>query len=115
MYNIGLYILSFFFIAGGIYHFVKPKFYLYMMPSYIPNHKLMVLLSGVTEVICGVGLLFTATRPLSAWGIIAMLLVFFTVHIFMVTSNKFYKISKAFLWGRIVFQFVFIYWAYLYV
>lgn len=86
-----------------------------MMPPYIPNHKLMVLLSGVTEVICGVGLLFSATRPLSAWGIIAMLLVFFTVHIFMVTSNKFYKISKAFLWGRIIFQFVFIYWAYLYV
>jgi uncharacterized membrane protein len=109
MYNIGLYILAFFFTAGGIYHFVKPKFYLYMMPPYIPNHKLMVSLSGVTEIICGVGLLFTATRSLSAWGIIAMLLIF------MVTSDKFHKISKAFLWIRIVLQFVFIYWAYLYV
>jgi uncharacterized membrane protein len=115
MYNIGLYILAFFFTAGGIYHFVKPKFYLYMMPPYIPNHKLMVSLSGVTEIICGVGLLFTATRSLSAWGIIAMLLIFFTVHIFMVTSDKFHKISKVFLWIRIVLQFVFIYWAYLYV
>jgi uncharacterized membrane protein len=115
MYNIGLYILSFFFIAGGIYHFVKPKFYLYMMPPYIPNHQLMVLLSGITEIFCGVGLLFTATRSLLAWGIIAMLLIFFTVHIYMLTSDKFHKISKAFLWIRIVLQFGFIYWAFLYV
>jgi uncharacterized membrane protein len=115
MQNIGLYILAFFFTAGGIYHFVKPKFYLYMMPPYIPNHKLMVLLSGVTEVICGVGLLFSATQSLSAWGIIAMLIIFFTVHIFMLTSDKFHKFHKIALWGRIVLPFAFIYWAYLYV
>ncbi len=115
MQNIGLYLMSLLYTAAGIYHFVKPKFYLAIMPPYIPNHKLMVLLSGIAEVICGVGLLFTATRSLSAWGIIAMLLIFFTVHIYMVTSDKFHKLPKAALWGRIVLQFLFIYWAYCYV
>ncbi len=86
-----------------------------MMPPYIPNHKLMVALSGVTEIICGIGLLFSATQSISAWGVIAMLIVFFTVHFYMATSDKFHKLPKVFLWGRIVLQFAFIYWAYLYV
>jgi lipoprotein signal peptidase len=61
------------------------------------------------------GVNFSATQSLSAWGIIAMLIIFFTVHIFMLTSDKFHKFHKIALWGRIVLPFAFIYWAYLYV
>ena len=115
MQNIGLYLMSLLYTAAGIYHFVKPKFYLAIMPPYIPNHKLMVLLSGITEVICGVGLLFTATRSLASWGIILMLISFLPVHIYMISSVKFAKIPELILYVRILLQFVLIYWAYRYV
>ena len=114
MLQISLYIMSFFYIAAGVYHFVKPKFYLYMMPAYIPAHKVMVWLSGVAEVILGIGLLFDATRSFSAWGIILMLIAFFPVHISMLIDPRFDKISRAFLWARIPLQFLAIWWAYLF-
>jgi uncharacterized membrane protein len=115
MQNIGLYIMSFLYTAAGVYHFVKPKFYLFMMPPYIPNHTLMVALSGVAEIVLGIGLLFPQTRSLAAWGIILMLIIFFTVHIYMLTDPKFVKVSQVFLWVRIPLQFLLIWWAYQYV
>jgi uncharacterized membrane protein len=115
MQNIGLYLMSLLYTAAGIYHFVKPRFYLAIMPPYIPNHSLMVALSGVAEIVLGIALLFPATRSWAAWGIILMLVVFLPVHIYMITSGKFLKIPELLLYVRILLQFVLIYWAYRYV
>ena len=107
--------MAFLYIAAGVYHFVKPKFYLYMIPRYIPAHKLMVLLSGIAEIVLGIMLLFPETRSVAALGIILMLISFFPVHIYMLTDEvKFAKISKIFRWGRIPLQFLLIWWAYSY-
>ena len=114
MQNFAMYFMSFLYTAAGVYHFVKPKFYLFMMPPYIPNHPLMVSLSGVAEIVLGIALLFPQTRPMAAWGIILMLIVFLTVHIYMLTDPKFAKVSKIFLWVRIPLQFLLIWWAYSY-
>ena len=116
MQNIALYFMAFLYIAAGVYHFVKPKLYLYMMPPYIPAHKLMVSLSGVAEIVFGVMLLFSETRSFGAWGIILTLIAFFTVHTYMLTEEaKFFKIPKTFRWLRIPLQVFFIWWAYQYV
>jgi uncharacterized membrane protein len=102
------------FILGGINHFINPAFYVKMMPGYIPLHHAMVILSGVTEIAVGVMLLIPATSRLGAWGIIAHLLVFLTVHIWMLQkADTLYKdLPVGALWGRLAFQFVFIAWAY---
>ena len=115
MQNIEIYIMSLLYTAAGIYHFIKPKFYLAIMPPYIPSHSLMVLLSGIAEVILGLALLFPATRSLAAWGIILMLIAFLPVHIYMISSGRFAKIPELILYVRILLQFVLIYWAYRYV
>lgn len=115
MQNIGLYLMSLLYTAAGINHFVRPKFYLAIMPSYIPSHSLMVLLSGIAEVVLGLGLLFPATRSFAAWGIIVLLLAILPANIFMITSGKFTKIADWILWLRIPLQFVLIWWAYRYV
>ena len=94
MQNLALYFMAFLYIAAGVYHFVKPKFYLYMMPPYLPAHKLMVSLSGVAEIALGIMLLFPQTRSIGAWGIILMLISFFTVHIYMLTEEEKFFISK---------------------
>lgn len=112
--RIALYLMAAIYILAGINHFRAPEFYLRMMPPYIPNHELMILLSGVAEVLLGVLLLFGRTRKLASLGIIAMLIVFFTVHIYMLQERHtvFADIPEAILWIRIPLQFVLIYWAY---
>ncbi len=109
-------LMSFFYIGAGLNHFIDPGFYLPMMPPYIPAHRLMILVSGVVEVACGIFLIPKRTRSLAAWTIIAMLISFFSVHIYMLQfrGSLFVDVPEAILWARIPLQFVFIYWAYVY-
>lgn len=109
------YVMSIMYILAGIMHFIKPRVYGAIMPSYIPNKKGMVFWSGVAEVAGGVGLLFEETRAIAIWGIIAMLIVFFTVHIDMLSNEKLKgKFPMWVLWMRLPLQFGLIYWAYQY-
>ena len=110
-----LYLMAALYIFAGVMHFVKPKMYLRIMPRYIPNHKLMVTLSGVAEIGLGVGLCFPKTKNIPIYGIIAMLLVFLLVHFYMLSGEKQAAgIPKWILILRIPLQFALIYWAYLY-
>lgn len=104
------------YIIAGIFHFIKPKAYLRIMPRYLPAPKLLVLLSGVSEVLLGIGLLFEETKALAIYGIIAMLLMFLLVHFYMLSSKK---AGAGFpVWALIIrlpLQFVLIWWAYFYI
>ena len=115
VYQISMYVMAVLYIAAGINHFVNPKFYVKIMPNWMPWHEPLVLISGIAEVVLGVLLIPEATRPYAAWLIIAMLIVFFAVHIDMVVD--FYQNNKPGLWLVILhvpLQFVFIWWAWLY-
>jgi len=110
-----LYIMAIMYIIAGIMHFITPKVYGSIIPSYIPNKKATVFWSGIAEIIVGVGILFISTRFIAIWGIIIMLFVFFSVHIDMLSNKKHKdKFPRWVLWLRIPLQFVLIYWAYSY-
>ncbi|HBY67400.1 MAG TPA: hypothetical protein DEG69_06370 [Flavobacteriaceae bacterium] len=110
------YLMGVLYILAGINHFRKPKMYERIMPPYIPAHSTMVLLSGIAEMIFGLMLLNKDTQTIAAWGIIAMLIVFFTVHIYMLQNERAsMKLPKWALILRIPLQFALIYWAYLYI
>lgn len=103
------------YIFAGIMHFVKPKAYLRIMPKYLPNHKALVFLSGVAEVVLGIGLFLPTTKNIAIFGIIAMLLVFLLVHFYMLKGEKESAgIAKWILVLRIPLQFGLMYWAYYY-
>lgn len=86
-----------------------------IMPRYLPVHKELVLLSGAVEIILGIGLLFTATRNASIYGIVLMLLVFLLVHFYMLSSKKAGAgFSPWILIARIPLQFILIWWALFY-
>lgn len=106
------FVLGVFFIVGGTNHFRDPAFYLQMMPDYLPAPGFLVQLSGVTEMLAGVMLL---VPRVSGWGarfIVAHLVVFLLVHVWMVQHpERFPAIPVAGLWVRIVVQFVLIAWA----
>lgn len=112
MKEISLYIQAVFYIWAGINHFRMPKFYLKMMPDYLPMPKQLVDWSGIAEIFLGIGLLFEQTRSLVAWGIILLLIAVFPANIFMLTSGKFNKIPKWFLYARFPLQILLIWWAF---
>lgn len=110
-----LYLMAIMYIVAGIFHFIKPKMYMRIMPRYLPAHKALVLLSGLAEIILGIGLLFPATKDYAIYGIILMLLIFFLVHFYMLSSEKAGAgLPRWALIVRIFLQFIIIWWAWYY-
>lgn len=114
MNTLGLYLQAILYVAAGANHFINPKPYLALMPPYVPAHSLMVVVSGVAEIVFGVGLLFPATRSISAWGLILLLLAIFPANVFMAVSKRFRKIPAWLRWARLPLQGLLIWWAYRY-
>ncbi len=112
---IGLYIMAIVYILAGIMHFIKPKMYMRIMPKYLPNHKTLVYLSGIAEVLLGVGLCIPVLKVVSIYGIIIMLIVFLLVHFYMLSGEKASAgIPRWILILRIPLQFFLMYWAWVY-
>ena len=110
-----LYLMAAIYIFAGMMHFIKPKTYLRIMPRYLPNHKLLVSLSGIAEIMLGVGLCFPSTKNSAILGIIVMLTVFLLVHFYMLSSKKAGAgIPRWALLLRVPLQFGLMYWAYSY-
>ena len=110
-----LYVMAGMYIFAGSMHFIKPKMYMRIMPLYIPKHRVLVHLSGIVEILLGIGVCFDATRKLSTFGIILMLGVFLSVHFYMLSGEKASAgIPRWILLLRIPLQFLLMYWAYCY-
>ncbi len=101
------------YIVAGINHFINPDFYLNVMPSWMPEPLLLVYISGVAEILLGAGLIPKQTRKISAWLIIAMLVVFFfAIHIPMMI--KYYGVDVKWFWISVIrlpIQIYLIWWA----
>ena len=107
--------MSFIYVLAGLFHFIKPKVYLRIIPNYLPYHKLIVYLSGFIEIILGICVCIPDLKNISIVFIILMLLVFLLVHVYMITNKK--ASAGLPLWLlilRIPIQFILIYWAYSY-
>ncbi len=107
------YILAALLITAGILHFLRPKFFMKIMPDYVPAHHALVLASGVAEIICGVLLLFPSTQTVGAYLTIALLIAVFPANVEM--SRKYYAKKKKGFWLtilRLPLQILLIWWAY---
>jgi uncharacterized membrane protein len=110
-----LYLMALLYISAGCNHFRNPRLYLKIIPPNLPNPKLLNNISGIAEIILGIGLLFPLTSKGSAWGIIALLIAVFPANIYMLLNEKAsLGLSKTIRILRLPLQLVFIYWAYLY-
>jgi len=105
------------YIAAGVNHFWHPQSYVKIIPDYFPQKELLNTLAGIAEIVLGGLLFFPATRFRAACGIIAMLIAFFPVHIWMVQKGGCYFnpvkcIPMWLLWVRLlVLQPLLIWWA----
>ncbi len=105
--------LAIFFIYFGIDHFINPDFYLSIMPPSFPLHHEAVYISGLFEIIGGMGLLIYRFRKIAGWGLFALLIAVYPANIYMaVTPSAFPNIPIFILYLRLGLQFIFLYWAY---
>lgn len=110
-----LYIMGALYIVLGILHFTHNGFYRPLMPTFLPAHNFLIYLSGIAEVLLGLGVFFPKIRSLALWGIIAMLIVFLLlVHVNMLFPGNRLGVPLWILIMRIPLQFFLIYWAYQY-
>ncbi|WP_373511930.1 MauE/DoxX family redox-associated membrane protein [Persicitalea sp.] len=109
-----LYVMGSLYILAGIYHFISPKFYLAIMPPYLPFHNFLVVASGLAEIVLGMLLFIPSTRMWAAWGIILLLIAVFPANLYMAYGAKFQEMSPWFRWGRLPIQLLLIWWAYRY-
>ncbi len=108
-----LLLLSIFFTYAGIDHLVSPDFYVSIMPPWIPAHLELVYLSGVFEVMGGVGVLIPRFRALAGAGLVALLVAVYPANLYMAFNPELFPdIPVAALYVRLALQFVAFYWAY---
>lgn len=111
-------LLAAFMVMAGVSHFTNPEFFLKLMPPYIPAHKLMVDLSGIAEIVLGLGLLVPVPRVsrLAAWSLIALFIAVFpaNIHAYLNRAEIFPDSPEALQLIRLPLQGVLILWAWWY-
>ena len=106
--------LTIFMVVAGANHFVSPEPYVGMMPAYLPAPWTLVYVSGVAEILGGVGLIVPATRRLAAWGLIALFVAIFPANLHMAIHHLplgSHPVPEWALWARLPLQLVLIAWA----
>ena len=110
-------ILAFAMITVGTLHFIYPDQFARIVPAYLPAPVSLVYISGVFEILGGVGLLIPAVSVLAAWGLIALFIAVFPANINQAINSipiDGIPHQPLLYWVRLPFQAVLIAWAYWY-
>lgn len=111
----GLILFAAIFIVAGPLHFIFTPTYLRAMPPYLPWPRFLVQLSGVFEVLGGLGLLYGPTRRFSAWGLFALLIAVEPANLQMALDHAQWRGIPAWaLWLRLPLQLPLLWWAWIY-
>ena len=112
--RIGLILLALFFMAAGINHFVNSDIYVAIMPTYLPAHLELVYLSGLFEILGGIGVVLSPIRQWAGYGLIVLLIAVFPANLYMAMNpDKFVDIVSAWpLYARLPLQFLLIWWTF---
>jgi len=111
--KLALLVLSAFFVLGGANHFLNPDFYVAMMPPYLPAHPALVSVSGVFEMLGGIGVLVPTVRARAGWGLVLLLVAVFPANLHMALNPELFPGLSGFaLYARLPFQALFVAWAY---
>lgn len=110
-------ILAISIIIVGITHFSSPDTYVKIVPPQLPYPLQLVYISGIFEVLGGIGLLVPNVSQFSAWGLIALFIAVFPANINMAVNHIHLDNIPDSPWFqavRLPFQAVLIAWAWWY-
>ena len=107
------------YVVAGIAHFLAPKRFAAAIPPSFPRPVALVYLSGIAEILLGVGVSLRRTRRPSAWGIAALLVAVFPANVHLargdvlddLVPDRFAGVARLAAWIRLPFQGVLIAWA----
>jgi len=85
--KISVWVIGLLFTLAGINHFVQPDVYTKIMPPHLPAQLMLVYVSGVFEILGGVGIMVPRLRRSAGCGLIALLLAVSPAHVHMVVTN----------------------------
>jgi uncharacterized membrane protein len=110
--TVSRYVLGLLLVGAGLLHFIAPETYMRIMPPYLPAPLTLVYLSGLCEVVVGIGLLFRRTRRWAAWSAVALLVAVFPANVYMAQANDtLFHLPTWVVWARLPLQFALIAWA----
>ncbi|MGI9088876.1 MAG: DoxX family protein [Chthoniobacterales bacterium] len=107
--------LALFFVFAGVMHFISPGPYLAIMPRALPWPGALVAITGLAEIVGGLGVLVRPTRKLAAWSLILLLLAVFPANIYAAQHGmnvSGWQVPAWLLWARLPLQAVLIVWVY---
>lgn len=116
----GQLIMGAIYAASGLFHFLFTPAYSRIVPSYLPAHRTLVLISGVAEFAGGIGLLVPETRTgqprrTAAWMLVLLLFAVFPANVAMVAEHeRFPDVPLWAAWVRLPLQAPLVWWAWLY-
>jgi uncharacterized membrane protein len=101
------------FVGAGVNHFVMPRAYERIVPPSLKAHSRdVVAISGVAEIVGGLGVLLPWTRRPAALGLIALLAAVFPANLHMARSpEEFRRIPRWALYARLPLQPLMMWWA----
>ena len=109
------WLLAAFFVAAGVGHFLRPAFYEAMIPPYLPAAHLLVVISGIAEIVLGILLVIPRFSRMAAWGLIALLIAVSPANIHMALHpSLFPEFRPVALLIRLPLQLVLMAWAFVY-
>jgi len=110
-----LYFMGTLYTLAGLNHFRNPKPYLKIIPPYFPKPKMLNFITGIVEIILGIGVCIPLLSKTASWGIIALLVAIFPANLFMyLNKSAGFGLPKMVLLLRLPLQIVLIIWAYYY-
>jgi uncharacterized membrane protein len=101
------------FVGSGVNHFVLPRPYRAIVPpSLAGNARQLVEVSGVAEILGGVGVLIEPTRRAAGAGLVALLAAIFPANLYMARApERFPRIPRWALYARLPLQPLMMWWA----
>jgi len=106
------------YFMAGVNHFLHPDFYTPMFPDYMKVYASELnMLAGITEIGLAIGICIPKLRYYAALGIVAMLVAFIPVHVYMIEVAPFtlggLQMEVWMAWVRLlVLHPILIFWAY---
>ncbi|MEO8148622.1 MAG: DoxX family protein [Bacteroidia bacterium] len=115
MEQVLLWLMCLLYVAAGVNHFINPQWYITIIPLWVPYPVTVNYISGACEILFGLLLLPVATRAVSAYLLIALLIAVFPANIQM--SLNYWHSNNPNFWLtilRLPFQLLLIWWAWQY-
>jgi len=106
-------ILGLFILGAGVTHFVNPTFFDAIVPPWMPfGKRFWTIVSGIAEVLIGIGVLRRSTRKRAALAAFVLFVAVYPANLYMAWDWRDRPASEQLIsYGRLPFQFLFIWLA----